>query len=171
MTTRKSDGRLCLHRRKIAFRQLFRTESKISIINKYDALVCYHILPIHHLCTNLYLPQTSNMQHRKPTQAESLMAGVVAGAVEGFATYPAEFVKTKAQFSSSSSTKVGLVNPLTYELKADALVSRYSGYHSRYHPNTRSDRTLLRLGRTGCRKWIKGWCPVHVVRYHQGDAP
>lgn len=49
-----------------------------------------------------------NLQHRKPTQVESLMAGVVAGAVEGFATYPAEFVKTKAQFSSSSSAEVSL---------------------------------------------------------------
>jgi solute carrier family 25 citrate transporter 1 len=43
---------------------------------------------------------------RKPTQAESLGAGIVAGAVEGFITYPAEFVKTKAQFSRSAAGEV-----------------------------------------------------------------
>lgn len=43
---------------------------------------------------------------RKPTQAESLGAGIIAGAVEGFITYPAEFVKTKAQFSRSSAGEV-----------------------------------------------------------------
>jgi hypothetical protein len=43
---------------------------------------------------------------RKPTQAESLGAGIVAGAVEGFITYPAEFVKTKAQFSRSGAGEV-----------------------------------------------------------------
>lgn len=48
-----------------------------------------------------------NMNNRrKPTQAESLGAGIVAGAVEGFATYPAEFVKTKAQFSRSTLGEV-----------------------------------------------------------------
>lgn len=55
---------------------------------------------------HLSIHPVNMQQHRKPTQAESLVAGVIAGAVEGFATYPAEFVKTKAQFSSSSSTKV-----------------------------------------------------------------
>jgi solute carrier family 25 citrate transporter 1 len=43
---------------------------------------------------------------RKPTQLESLSAGMVAGAVEGFITYPAEFVKTKAQFESKVGGKV-----------------------------------------------------------------
>jgi hypothetical protein len=46
---------------------------------------------------------------RKPTQAESLGAGIVAGAVEGFITYPAEFVKTKAQFSRSAVGEVSRV--------------------------------------------------------------
>ncbi len=36
---------------------------------------------------------------RSLNQYESLFAGVVAGAIEGAVTYPAEFVKTKAQFS------------------------------------------------------------------------
>jgi solute carrier family 25 citrate transporter 1 len=49
---------------------------------------------------------------RKPTQAESLGAGIVAGAVEGFITYPAEFVKTKAQFSRSGAGEVGTQNRL-----------------------------------------------------------
>jgi len=48
---------------------------------------------------------------RKPTQAESLGAGIVAGAVEGFITYPAEFVKTKAQFSRSGAGEVSRQNP------------------------------------------------------------
>jgi solute carrier family 25 citrate transporter 1 len=39
-------------------------------------------------------------QRRKPAQWESLSAGMIAGAVEGAATYPAEFLKTKAQFAS-----------------------------------------------------------------------
>lgn len=47
---------------------------------------------------------------RKPTQAESLGAGIVAGAVEGFITYPAEFVKTKAQFSRSGAGEVSSKN-------------------------------------------------------------
>lgn len=48
----------------------------------------------------------SKMQatHRKPTQYESLLAGVIAGAVEGAATYPAEFVKTRAQFTANKGT-------------------------------------------------------------------
>lgn len=44
--------------------------------------------------------------HRKPTQLESLAAGVIAGAVEGAVTYPAEFLKTKAQFASSKGQPV-----------------------------------------------------------------
>lgn len=46
-------------------------------------------------------------QRRKPTQWESLFAGVTAGAVEGAVTYPAEFLKTKAQFTGSKSTVSG----------------------------------------------------------------
>ena len=45
---------------------------------------------------------------RKPTQVESLVAGTFAGAVEGFITYPAEFVKTRAQFASTSGHSVRL---------------------------------------------------------------
>jgi solute carrier family 25 citrate transporter 1 len=52
----------------------------------------------------------STAHRRKPTQAESLGAGIIAGAVEGFITYPAEFVKTKAQFSRSV---LGEVSTLT----------------------------------------------------------
>jgi len=33
----------------------------------------------------------------------SLTAGMIAGAVEGAVTYPAEFVKTKAQFGGSKA--------------------------------------------------------------------
>jgi solute carrier family 25 citrate transporter 1 len=52
----------------------------------------------------------SIVNRRKPTQAESLGAGIIAGAVEGFVTYPAEFVKTKAQFSRSSTGEVSSID-------------------------------------------------------------
>lgn len=113
-----------------------------------------------------------NVQHRKPTQAESLMAGVVAGAVEGFATYPAEFVKTKAQFSSSSSTKVG-VFPLSrgeQTWKLTEIVPRCRGNRERHDQESRCDWTVLRVRRAGSRKWTQGWCAIHVVRHNKGDA-
>ncbi|WVR04909.1 hypothetical protein IAU60_001921 [Kwoniella sp. DSM 27419] len=37
---------------------------------------------------------------RPLTQYESLAAGIVAGSIEGAVTYPAEYLKTKAQFSA-----------------------------------------------------------------------
>jgi solute carrier family 25 citrate transporter 1 len=36
----------------------------------------------------------------KPNQFKSLFCGVVAGSVEGFITYPTEYVKTQAQFAA-----------------------------------------------------------------------
>lgn len=49
------------------------------------------------------ISQVTNMTatHRKPNQYESLLAGIIAGGVEGAATYPAEFVKTRAQFTAT----------------------------------------------------------------------
>ena len=37
----------------------------------------------------------------------SLASGTLAGAVEGFATYPIEYTKTVSQFASKTGTKVG----------------------------------------------------------------
>ena len=42
-----------------------------------------------------------------PSQMLSLTAGMIAGAVEGAVTYPAEFVKTKAQFGGSKAEVSG----------------------------------------------------------------
>jgi hypothetical protein len=46
------------------------------------------------------------VRSRKPSQYESLLAGIIAGSVEGAVTYPTEFVKTQAQFASRSNGPV-----------------------------------------------------------------
>jgi solute carrier family 25 citrate transporter 1 len=46
-------------------------------------------------------PAIVSAKKREPSQLTSLTAGVIAGAIEGAVTYPAEFIKTKAQFSRS----------------------------------------------------------------------
>ncbi|PWN92936.1 mitochondrial tricarboxylate transporter [Acaromyces ingoldii] len=51
----------------------------------------------------------SKKRQEKPLN--SLFAGAVAGAVEGFATYPTEFVKTQAQFAVASGS--GPPGPIT----------------------------------------------------------
>ena len=51
---------------------------------------------------------TSRTDANSPSQMLSLTAGMIAGAIEGAVTYPAEFVKTKAQFSGSKA-QVGLL--------------------------------------------------------------
>jgi solute carrier family 25 citrate transporter 1 len=62
--------------------------------------------------SNLLIAATSNMnaQSRKPSQLASLFCGVTAGAVEGAITYPTEFVKTQAQFSTTKGQPVGVRN-------------------------------------------------------------
>ncbi|KAL7420952.1 hypothetical protein Q5752_004906 [Cryptotrichosporon argae] len=67
-------------------------------------------------------------KQRKPRQLESLFAGVVAGGVEGAATYPAEFLKTKAQFASGSGGgSQGIVGILTDTIKKQGVRGLYSG--------------------------------------------
>lgn len=51
---------------------------------------------------------TMNTQSRKPSQLASLFCGVTAGAVEGGITYPTEFVKTQAQFSTTKGQPVSV---------------------------------------------------------------
>ncbi|KAJ9478980.1 putative Tricarboxylate transport protein (putative) [Pseudozyma hubeiensis] len=47
----------------------------------------------------------SNTEKRvSPTPMHSLLAGTIAGAVEGFLTYPTEFVKTQAQLASNAAS-------------------------------------------------------------------
>lgn len=66
---------------------------------------------------------TSRITTRKPTQYESLTAGIIAGAVEGAITYPAEFVKTRAQFTKSSAGAVSFC-PFLLILLLDVLLGR-----------------------------------------------
>ena len=67
--------------------------------------------------------------NRKPTQWESLTAGKIAGAVEGAATYPAEFLKTKAQFASSATGQpsTSLLGILQNTIKTQGVRGLYSG--------------------------------------------
>lgn len=64
--------------------------------------------------------------HRKPTQIESLFAGMVAGGVEGAVTYPAEFVKTRAQFSGSGKGP-GISSIITDTIRTKGIRGMYSG--------------------------------------------
>lgn len=47
---------------------------------------------------------SSSDKRSRPTAMHSLMAGTFAGAVEGFLTYPTEFVKTQAQLASNAAS-------------------------------------------------------------------
>ncbi|KAI9637767.1 citrate transporter [Dioszegia hungarica] len=68
-----------------------------------------------------------NATHRKPTQYESLLAGIVAGGVEGAVTYPAEFVKTRAQFTANKGQAVGVIPIFRETLRERGIKGLYSG--------------------------------------------
>jgi hypothetical protein len=91
---------------------------------------------------------------RKPTQAESLGAGIVAGAVEGFITYPAEFVKTKAQFSRSGAGEVGTQNRLEVRMLT-ITETRSRFYRQEYAQNRRDHCAVFRMWGFGGRKRSK----------------
>jgi len=88
---------------------------------------------------------------RKPTQAESLGAGIVAGAVEGFITYPAEFVKTKAQFSRSGVGEVSSKN-CSRERALTVAEARSRFHRQEYAKNRRSHCVVFRMWCFGGRK-------------------
>jgi solute carrier family 25 citrate transporter 1 len=64
------------------------------------------------------------MTSRKEKPLHSLIAGSTAGAIEAFVTYPAEFVKTRSQFSG---TKQGAIALIRETLKTHGVTGLYSG--------------------------------------------
>lgn len=53
----------------------------------------------------------NNSAARSVNPVFSLVSGTFAGAVEGFATYPIEYTKTVAQFSTKAGEKVCTAGP------------------------------------------------------------
>jgi solute carrier family 25 citrate transporter 1 len=51
------------------------------------------------------------------------MAGATAGAVEGFLTYPFEFLKTQSQFANKTSDKVSCLHIQTRQFLAENLAT------------------------------------------------
>ncbi|KAK4054716.1 hypothetical protein OIV83_000640 [Microbotryomycetes sp. JL201] len=83
-------------------------------------------------------PHPKTPMPRDSTAAsKSLFAGIIAGGIEGFITYPAEYAKTVAQFQSKPGQKasrrkpiwirVGPVKILTETLKTQGVRGIYSG--------------------------------------------
>ncbi|KAG7561899.1 hypothetical protein FFLO_02628 [Filobasidium floriforme] len=70
--------------------------------------------------------RTSSMTSA-PSQMLSLTAGMIAGAVEGAVTYPAEFVKTKAQFGGSKAEAPKLTSIITQTIRQKGIQGLYSG--------------------------------------------
>jgi hypothetical protein len=68
-----------------------------------------------------------NATHRRPNQYESLLAGIVAGGVEGAVTYPAEYLKTRAQFTANKGQAVGVMTILRETLRERGVKGLYSG--------------------------------------------
>lgn len=85
-------------------------------------------------------------QRRKPTQWESLAAGMTAGAVEGAATYPAEFLKTKAQFTGTKGAVSFECIPR--EAKTETTGRRHHPHSQRHAPSARRSRSLLGIRRS-----------------------
>jgi hypothetical protein len=66
----------------------------------------FHSFAMHPQCLTNKTTMTSSQSSAAPSPHISLLAGVIAGGVEGFVTYPAEFVKTRAQFGASDASGV-----------------------------------------------------------------
>ncbi|KAK0544795.1 hypothetical protein OC845_005426 [Tilletia horrida] len=65
---------------------------------------------------------------RKDNALHSLLAGTVAGAVEGFATYPIEYTKTVAQFAAKEGSKApGPITIVKQTIAKDGFIGLYSG--------------------------------------------
>jgi hypothetical protein len=65
---------------------------------------------------------------RKEQPLHSLVAGAFAGAVEGFATYPTEYVKTQAQFAVAAGKRPpGLLDIVRETLARSGVRGLYSG--------------------------------------------
>ncbi|GFZ50349.1 Tricarboxylate transport protein [Saitozyma sp. JCM 24511] len=69
-----------------------------------------------------------NAKARKPSQLASLFCGVTAGAVEGAITYPTEFVKTRAQFSTTKGqSSRGVIAIFSETLRMQGVRGIYAG--------------------------------------------
>ncbi|KAM0755058.1 citrate transporter [Meredithblackwellia eburnea MCA 4105] len=65
---------------------------------------------------------------QKPAPWQSLLAGVIAGAIEGTVTYPAEFLKTRAQFAATAGEKApGVISIARSTIQKDGFKGLYSG--------------------------------------------
>jgi hypothetical protein len=113
--------------------------------------------------SNLLIAATSTMntQSRKPSQLASLFCGVTAGAVEGGITYPTEFVKTQAQFSTTKGQPVSV-----WKLEpgsSDSAEPRSDHDPRRHSPDTGFARRLRWFGRPYRWKWVESGSEVHDV--------
>ncbi|KAF7330459.1 Mitochondrial tricarboxylate transporter [Mycena venus] len=61
---------------------------------------------------------------KKEKPLHSIIAGTTAGAIEAFATYPTEFVKTRSQFSGKKERPIAIIRDT---LKTKGIVGLYSG--------------------------------------------
>ncbi|PLW23219.1 hypothetical protein PCASD_09215, partial [Puccinia coronata f. sp. avenae] len=75
------------------------------------------------------MASTSTPAKNRPNPAASLIAGAFAGSIEGFVTYPTEFIKTRSQFRSPTATgkPPGPIHILKTTLAKDGLGGLYSG--------------------------------------------
>ncbi|KAG8927260.1 hypothetical protein FRC03_009126 [Tulasnella sp. 419] len=63
-------------------------------------------------------------EKKKEKPIHSLIAGATAGAIEGFATYPTEFVKTSSQFGGAKEGPIGIIKTT---LRTKGVKGLYSG--------------------------------------------
>jgi solute carrier family 25 citrate transporter 1 len=103
--------------------------------------------------------------HRKPNQYESLLAGIIAGGVEGAATYPAEFVKTRAQFTASKGSVSAAGG-----LRADPPGRWRDAHHQGDAAKTGHTRPVLGRRRADRRQQSEGGHPVPNVRLGEGSV-
>ncbi|KAJ6494743.1 mitochondrial tricarboxylate transporter [Mycena vitilis] len=61
---------------------------------------------------------------KKEKPLHSIIAGTTAGAIEAFATYPTEFVKTRSQFSGKRESPIAIIRDT---LKTKGVLGLYSG--------------------------------------------
>ncbi|POW11092.1 hypothetical protein PSTT_05496, partial [Puccinia striiformis] len=73
--------------------------------------------------------QQQTAGNKQPNPAASLFAGALAGSIEGFVTYPTEFIKTRSQFRSSTTVgkPPGPIEILKSTVARDGVKGLYSG--------------------------------------------
>ncbi|KAG0145168.1 hypothetical protein CROQUDRAFT_94145 [Cronartium quercuum f. sp. fusiforme G11] len=91
-----------------------------------DAILCFPRVSVDHRNQN---HMASNKSTHQTNPAAALFAGAFAGSVEGFVTYPTEFIKTRSQFRTSETTgkPPGPIHILRSTLAKDGVRGLYSG--------------------------------------------